>query len=204
MQRSVNMKKGFRAPKSRGEKHPPQLRTNVIVKHRYRFTSTDGAAQTIVDSDVVGILGGVCRTANSVLSLLAASAKIHSVEIWSPPASQGAAATCSLEWASTDFSPTIEVSDTSVSVSEPAHIVAVPPSGSEASFWMAPGGGKNIMIITAPAGSIIDVRCSHVLADAGTEVGTYAVAAGTLGALYYLPLDGASDKYIPVSLTTTT
>lgn len=198
------MRKGYRSSRNRAGEHPPQLRTNVKVKHRYRFTSADGAAQTITDTDLIGIAGGVCRTANSVLSLIAASVKIHFVEIWTPPASQGAAATCSLQWASTDPSPTEEVSDTTVSVSEPAHIRAVPPQGSLASFWLSPTGAKNVMIITAPPGSIIDVKCTHVLMDTGAEGGTYSVASAALGALYYLPLDGASDKYIPVSLTTAT
>lgn len=203
MQRSVNRKKVARSAINRGERDPPQLRTNVILKHRYRFTSTNASKQTIIDNDMVGIAGAVCSVANSTLSMIAASVKIHSVEIWSPPASQGAAATCSLEWLST-YSPTIEVSDTSVSVSRPAHIKASPPPGSAASFWINPGGIQNIMNITAPVGSIIDVTCTHVLNDVGAAGQSYTVAAGTLGALYYLPLDGSSDVYVPTSLTTTT
>ncbi len=199
------MRKVKRSTINRAEKHPPQLRTNVIVKHRYRFRSNvDGNATVITDSDLVGIAGAVCRTANSVLSYIAASCKVHSVEVWTPPASQGAAATCSLEWSSTDPAPFEEVSDTTVSVSEPAHIKAVPPQGSSASFWLSPSGSKNIMTITAPVGSIIDVKCTHVLLDTGAEGGTASVASAALGALYYLPLDGTSDKYVPVSLTTTT
>ncbi len=203
MQRSVNMKKSFRSSKNRGDREPPQLRTNVILKHRYRFTSTNASPQTIIDNDVVGIAGAVCSVANSSLSMIAASVKIHSIEIWSPPASQGTAATCSVEWLST-YSPSIEVSDTTVSVSKPAHVKAQPPPGSAAAFWINPGNVQNIMKITAPVGSIIDVKCTHVLLDTGTAGTSYAVAAGTLGALYYLPLDGSSDTYIPTSLTTTT
>ncbi len=60
------------------------------------------------------------------------------------------------------------------------------------------------MNIVAPVGTIIDVLASHVLIDTGLAGFSYTVAAGTLGALYYLPLDGDSDAYIPVSLTTTT
>ncbi len=186
----------------RGGRQPPQLRTNVILKHRYRFTSTSGTAQTIIDDDVVGIAGAVCSVANSTLNMIAQSVKIHEIEIWTPPASQGSAATCSVEWLST-YSPSIEVSDTTVSVSRPAHVVARPPEGSAASFWINPGGTQNIMKLTAPVGSIIDLKCTHVLVD-GTVGRSYTVAAGTLGVLYYLPLDGASDVYVPTSLTTTT
>lgn len=186
-----------------GVLHPPQLRTNVVVKHRYRFVSTSGTAQSIVADDLTGIAGAICTVANSTLSKVAKSVKLHSVEIWTPPASQGAAATCSLEWAGASNGPSIEVSDTTVSVSEPAHVRSVPPQGTPASFWQNAGGGQ-LMIMTCPTGSIIDVVCSHVLYDDAAAGVTYAVAAGTLGVMYYLPLDGSSDVFLPASLNTTT
>lgn len=192
-----------KAPRSPWGKHPPQLRTNVTINHRYRFTSTNAASTSILDSDLLGIAGAVCSVANSTLRMIAASTKLHSVEVWTPPASQGAAATCSLQWASTTFSPTVEVSDTSVSVAEPAHIVATPPPGSASSFWMG-AAGNAVMTLVCPVGSIIDVTCTHLLMDTGAAGTAYTVAAGVLGALYFLPLDGDTDLYPPVSLTTTT
>lgn len=202
MKRSKNMRTGSRSAKNRGGA-VPQLRTNVIVKHRYRFTSTSASLKTIKDDDLIGIAGAVCSVANSTLNAVAASVKIHEVEIWSPPASQGSAATCSIEWLST-YSPTIEVSDTTVSVSEPAHIKCKPPPGSAASFWINPGSVQNIMQVSAPIGSIIDVKCSHVLVDTGTAGRNFSVSAGTLGTLYYLALDQSSGHaYTPTSLTTT-
>jgi hypothetical protein len=183
--------------------HPPQLRTNVIVKHRYRFTSTSATPQNVTQVDILGIGGAVCSVANTTLRMIYDTVKLHSVEVWAPPASQGAASTCSLEWIGGTYFAHTEVSDSSNSVAEPAHIKAVPPAGSDASFWMN-GTVSDIMTLTCPVGSIIDVVCSHLLIDTGVAGTAYTVAAGSLGALYYLPLDGASDVYLPTSLTTTT
>ena len=146
----------------------------------------------------------MCSTANNSVSLIANSVKVHKVSIWSPPAAQGGTATCSVTWSTAnDYTAMVEVSDTTMSTAIPAHVSTKPPPGSAASFWL--GAGTNtIFTVIAPTGSIIDVHCTHVLYDTQAAGTTVTVAAGTLGALYYMPLDGATDVYLPVSLGTTT
>jgi hypothetical protein len=56
----------------------------------------------------------------------------------------------------------------------------------------------------APTGSIIDVTLSFVLADTGLASTAISAATAVIGTLYYFPLDGTTDKYLPVSLNTTT
>lgn len=204
MQRK-NQTKRSRKPRNRngGALKPPQLRSNIIVKHRYRFVSTSATTTAITSTNLRGICGALCAVANTTLYMIADSFKLHSVEVWTPPASQGAAATCSVEWTGGSFGPAVEVSDTTCSVSEPAHIKTAPPQGSEPSFW-SNALGSLVMNLTCPVGSIIDVVASHVLADDATAGATYGVAAAVLGAMYYPPLDGTTDKYLPVSLGTTT
>jgi hypothetical protein len=97
-----------------------------------------------------------------------------------------------------------EISDTTMSVSTPAHISAKPPIGSYAYTWLSPSGSQFAFELTAPTGSIIDVHATYMLQDDQAAGTSYTVAAGTLGALYYLPLDGATDLYLPVGLGTTT
>jgi hypothetical protein len=58
--------------------------------------------------------------------------------------------------------------------------------------------------LTAPTGSIIDVDATCLLNDSTSATQAFTVAAGTLGVLYFLPLDGATDLFLPVSLLTTT
>ena len=181
------------------------LQSNVQVTHTYRFRSTAGTASTITAEDVLGIAGAVCTTANSTLHLIAAAAKIHRVSIWSPPPSQGSVATCSLAWLDeyNNAKEVKEVSDTTMSTAVPAYLTTSPPQGSQAYHWIS-AGASNSMKITAPTGSVIDIHCTHTLYDAATNSETYSVASGTVGALYYLPLDGSSDVFLPVGLQTTT
>jgi hypothetical protein len=42
------------------------------------------------------------------------------------------------------------------------------------------------------------------MSDTDSACDTYAAADVTLGQLYYLPLDGTGDVFVPVSLETTT
>jgi hypothetical protein len=100
------------------------------------------------------------------------------------------------------------VSDTSVSVSTPAHIHAVPPRSSTAGFWGSTSLPNNALFtMIAPSGSIIDISLDLILQDEDTveeAAFTRAIASGTLGNMYYLALDNATGHtYVPVSLTTT-
>ncbi len=183
--------------------NPPQIPTEVVITRTYRFRSTDATLTTILKQDLLGIAGAVCTVANTTVSFIARACKVHRVEIWAPPASQGAASTCAIRWKTPEAQNMTEISDSSVSTAFPAHVRGKPPVGSYLSFWIS-SDADSVMDLTAPVGAIIDVHCTHVLMDTGAAGTTYAVAAGTLGGLYYLPLDGAGDLYLPVSLTTTT
>lgn len=198
-----NNTKARRGPRKPAQ--PPAVPTNVQVVHTYRFRSTAATRTAISMLDLLGIAGAVGRVANTSLSLIANSVKLHRVSIWSPPASQGAAATCSITWSTAQtFTEMSEVSDTTLSTAVPAHVSSKPPPGSAASFWIGGTTSDTVMTLEAPVGSVIDVHCTHVLQDDQAAGASYAAAAATIGALYYLPLDGATDLYLPVSLGTTT
>ncbi len=183
---------------------PPPLSANVVVRHKFRFVSTTGASTNITDRNLNQMFGLVCTVANTTLKGLVNAVKLHRVQVWAPPASQGGSVTCSVLWASGSFAPDVEVSDTSNSVASPAYISTVPPAGSSASFWMGETASNTMFTLLAPSGSVIDVEATGVLADTQAALTSYTVAAGTLGALYYPPLDGVTDLYTPVSLGTTT
>lgn len=182
---------------------PPALNTNVMIAHTYRFRSTSDTTTSITQDNLIGMCGAMCYVTDTALAPLANSVRVKSISIWSPPASQGAVATCSVNWSTETFASSIERSDTTISTSQPAKLRTKPPIGSAAWLWLSTGTDV-IFKIVAPTGSIIDVHCVHVLNDTQTIGTTYLVASGTLGVLYYPPLDGTGDKYLPVSLGTTT
>ncbi len=90
-----------------------------------------------------------------------------------------------------------------MSVSRPAHVKAIPPKNSLASFWQV-AGGTTLFNLVAPAGTIIDMLVDMVMVDQTGASSTVAGATVTLGKVYYLALDHTtSDLLVPVSLTTT-
>jgi hypothetical protein len=194
-----------RTARKGGSSQPRQFDSNIRMRHTYRFVSTNATVFGISNDDILGAMGTECTVASTSANALFGSFKVHSVEVWSPPANQGGATTCSVNWAGGVNSPSVEVSDTTVSVSMPAHIFAVPPKGATASFWQV-SSATALFNISAPPGSVVDVDVEGVLWDEDTGITrkTYAITIGTLGFVYYLALDGfASNLIIPVSLTST-
>jgi len=187
----------------KGSIDPPQIRSNLVLDHRYRFRTTAAFSGAISPSKILGSLGTMGTVANATVSVLFKCFRLKKVEIWSPPPSQGATSTISLEWLGTANSPSLEVSDTSVSVSRPAHIVGTPPPQSLASFWQI-ASGTGMMNLVLPSGSILDLSFQLILDDSVIATLTIAVATAVLGEIYYLALDhGTSDLVVPVSLNTT-
>lgn len=189
---------------SRVRNGPSQFKSNVELRHSFRYVSTSGTATAITPTSLLCSAGTVCTVANFAASSFNGSVKVNQVEMWSPPASQGSNTTCSVLWAGANNSPDREYSDTSVSVATPAYVRCPPPPMSLASFWQTAGTGT-LFTLTAPTGTIIDVHVSLILFDDDVSQATASIATGVLGTIYYLSLDpNATHRYTPVSLTTTT
>jgi hypothetical protein len=64
----------------------------------------------------------------------------------------------------------------------------------------------NLFTIACGVGSIIDVHVTAFMADTNTASNLpYTTSAGPgLGVVWYPPLDGPSDEYLPVGLQTFT
>jgi hypothetical protein len=183
--------------------NPPQLNTNVRVSHKYRFTATAAQNGAITDSQLLGVCGGLCTVVNSVVTLMAESAKIRKVEVWSAPSAQGSNSTCSVDWVGYQNSPNIEESDTTLSVAKNAHVVCSPPKSSLAAFWQK-ATGTALFTLVCPANSIVDITLDYILSDQEATLTSVAVATGVLGHIYYLALDGTTThNLVPVSLNTT-
>lgn len=180
---------------------PSQLKTNVELKHQYRFVSSSATLTSITDSLLLTAAGVMASTAVLGHSLYR-TVKLNRIEIWTPPASQGAAATCSVFFPAGNNNPSREFSDTTVSVSVPAHVNTVPPPRSISSFWQSNTGALLCQLV-APPGSLIDVWVSLILHD-GTTGATATLVGATAGIVYYCSLDSATaagSLYTPVSLT---
>jgi hypothetical protein len=174
------------------------------LRHTYRYVSTSGNPTTITPTSLLCSAGTVCTVANTTVVSMFSAVKLNQIEMWSPPASQGASVTCSVDWIGSANSPNREYSDTSVSVSTPAYVRCPPPPMSLASFWQL-ASATGICNIVAPVGTIIDVHLSLIMQDDAETQANAAITTGTLGSTYFLSLDSnATHRFTPVSLTSTT
>jgi hypothetical protein len=186
--------------------NPPMLSSNVRTTHKFRFIANAAFSDTITSKCCFGAAGGIGTVTNSTVSFCYESMRLLKVEAWSPPATQGASSTISVEWLSTN-SPSIEVSDTTVSVSQNAHISTRPPVGSLASFWQQIDTTFALFTLVCPINTVIDVTMELIQLDRSTVAASQTtVATVVLGTMYFLALDRnrGTNILIPVSLNTTT
>jgi hypothetical protein len=184
--------------------HPPQIRSNPQMHHKYRFGSgsSGGGTYNITNNDILLSAGGICTVTNSTITAIFSSFRVRSVEVWG---SAGAApATVSINWnGSPVFVSNSEASDTSVSPAYPAHILARPPKESNAAFWQTASSGTIFQIVVVND-SIIDVALDLVMSDNQDVDTVTGITTGSLGTQYFLALDGAaSNQLVPQSLNTT-
>jgi hypothetical protein len=181
---------------------PAQLKTNIEVKHQYRFVSSSANVTNITDtliSTAVGVSASTAILGHQLFECL----KVNRIEIWSPPASQGAAVTCSVLFPAANQSQAREYTDTSVSVANPAHVVCTPPPLSLCAFWTSGFSGNTMFTLVAPPGSIIDLWVSLILNDPVSS-NTATLVGATVGGVYYCSLDSATKAgsiYQSVGLT---
>jgi len=132
-------------------------------------------------------------TTTTQLADIFAQVKIRAVEVWSI-AALGTPATCSVQYPSVvaGFVGDARLhTDTSMGV-EPAHVRAVPSKGSQASLFQV-SSGQTAFVVTATAGSVVDVELTLVQSSEQDAVIAQNVAVGaTVGASYWRGLDGAT------------
>ncbi len=181
---------------------PPQFDSTIRIKHRFRFSTTSQTTVNITRGNLLNLLieGGSSTTTNHrVIS----GVKLNRVECWAVSGNSSTDygfTTVSLEWLS-NYGPSKEVSDSGNSFNT-AHIAAVPPPQSLASFWSLTGSSESeiLMSLTSPNGAIWDVWVEMVMYDGETPVAITTTATPTFGALYAGYLDGqVSGTYLPVS-----
>jgi len=100
-------------------------------------------------------------------------------------------------------------SDTSNNSAISPYLSCVPPRGSRQSFWLTAdnsGADPWLCFEEAPTGTVIDMDIEFCYGEVPT-IGsfTYAIAAGTLGVLYWPTLTATTGTGVltPVSLATT-
>lgn len=184
---------------------PPNLQTTPNVSHTYRFQANSSAAVAISMANVLGAIGGICTVANSKVNTWASSFRLKSLHIWGAPTTS--AAKVDVAWSAGESA---QVPDEEHDATLPGGIAVTsclrfePPARSLAGFWLeSSDSAATLFTMTVPTGSVVDLRLEYRLSNVFPGVQA-TVAAGTLGTVYYLALDGPSSNTLrPVGLPTT-
>jgi hypothetical protein len=182
----------------------PQIQTNFVKSHRFRFLASSAVTAFGITNTDIGGASGVVGSAALTVSMVNQSFRLKRIDIWAPTSASATGAITSVEWLGTANSPNKEVSDISVNVSQPAFLSTKPPPLSLASFWQLVSSSNVLFVLTCPGGSVIDVTLDLIENDSGTAINDITVVTESSGVLYYLALDGVTNhKLVPVSLNTT-
>jgi len=209
--RQLNSRPRRRRGKGRGAPSlPPTLETVITQSHTFRFQVSTGFSTllNITGGNLAGVTGGLCSTANSVVTCPASSMRVHKVTIW--PAAQSAPTNPpEVVW----FSPiTVMERDESKESVLPAGItvdramVSKPPRNTLCADWFATVTAANqpmFGLLNLASGSIVDVHLSWSLSNNLLGVDR-SVATATIKTWYYLYLDGSTTHFMqPIGKPTT-
>lgn len=186
---------------------PPSFLAAIKLTKKIRYNDV-GTTTTfnITRGNILNVfLNG---TTSSTCGRLLAAVRLTRLELWCTLTPGNAYASFSVEWLS-NYGPSIEISDTTVSVSLPGHLITSPPTNSLCSFWSLTGvsEGEVLAKLVLPSSSngttVIDATFECVFMDDETPVSVSLSQTVTPNQFYmgYLDGQGSSSEVQPVSYT---
>ncbi len=201
--------------RSTGARMPPQLNSTIMVTKTLRFRCSSSVNKTITANGVIRALGMSTTVANSALTAIFQSVRIHRLELWLTP--ESGVGEISVDWINDDDNPisggpNTVIADVCFGVANPAHVRCSPPRGSAASFWhhlAHSGTNQDLFKIVSTGSMVLDLTATWVMRNGNDALSTsdtnLAVAAApNLGEVYAPALDGSTDVFKPVGRETTT
>jgi hypothetical protein len=211
MSRNFNHKNGRKTHKNNNanierKEAIPQFNSTIQVSRKARYSS--GAGGQLVNFGLTRAMllnHLVVNTSANSNGRVVSGYKLNRITARCQPPGGLATSiiTTSVEWTST-YGPSKISSGSSMGIHN-AQLSAKPPRQSLASFWSLTGSGETdvIAILNFPTGTVVDIDYSIILQDGEAPVNVVTTAAGVVGTLYMLYLDGsASGQFAPVSYKT--
>jgi len=180
---------------------PPSFIPDFVTGHVFRFENVAPMSNvTVTQNNLLDLL--LMASTASTSQRLVAVFKIKKVEVWGSVGSTFVPVTVNVEFTNTDFVAARRElrSDTSMGL-RPAFVSAVPGRDSSARMWQGEGSNRDVLAITCPAWSIIDIHMSVVFRNTESPVAGPVPTGATAGAMYCAPLTGNSAITVPIGWT---
>jgi len=207
LSRVTRKKGGGKGKAKRAPKLPPSLDTVAVFHSVLRFTATSAASSTNVTVATLLVAGGsICTIANSTVTSVASSLKLHKITVWPATSTAGSGQQAEILFPELGNITRDESKSNAIPVGITVSDVVMvrPPAQTQQSFWNSSGGGASTLFsITCPAGSIIDIDVTFCLRNNLAGVTQNGYAAASLGSFYYGRADGVGGKFLPLGVPTT-
>jgi len=185
---------------------PPSIQITPTHTHTYRYYNSTAATKiSVTAANLIMAAGAICTVANTTITSMFTTVKIHSIKVW--PAVASGDATVAVTWglSNTDYAKDdVKNAEIPGGVTSTKSLIAHPPKNSLWREWInLKDPSVVVFTINSPQNSIVDVHCSWQMVNTYTST-TASVAAGVLGTTYYPALDGTGNHtYVPVTLPST-
>jgi len=157
-------------------------------------TSNNASSQLVTRLTLASVIGGIVTVANTTVSLIASSFRLHKVVVW--PAAGTTVTIDQLIGGTAEQAlqkESLKGSDLPTGITLDKPVVYRPPKTSYLSMWQATGSnsGDGLFTVSGAAGAIFDIHLSFTLFSGIGSVCPTAVTTSTvpLGDFVYMPLD---------------
>jgi len=172
---------------------PPQLNGAMLVRHTFCFTCVTGGLtnQNLTPQTIAGACGTIA-TQTTTAQTWASCVRINRITIWPPVGSETVP---SITWALdgqlfTKDEYKFRALPKGLSID--GAITSTPPSNTLNNFWQDASNTQAVAQVSVDLGGVLHADISFVMSDNVSST-TLAITGGTIGTIYYLPLDGGGS-----------
>jgi len=189
---------------TRGIPAPPPFMAALVTRKRLRFeaSSASPTTGTLLTSEDLFDLIVMATSATSAYQIMT-GVRVRKIHVWGLMTASLTPVTVAIEYLSTGSflgQPSKIKSDTSMGATRAAYVSFAPPPKSLLENWVPANSAANLISLTFPANSIVDVEFDFVVqnGEAPQAVGA-AVLGATVGKIYCRALDSnGSALLVPV------
>ncbi len=193
----------FASRRMANAKCPPSLALSISKVHTFRFRASSASTTDTLTTTSLGNMFVMAATTTTCYQLCSAF-RLRRIEIWGPMASDLVPVTVSCQFngvADQAVGSSRIVTDTSMTASSPAHIVATPSAQTTASLWQGTSTSLTLATLEFPANAVVDIMVEFVIRDESTASSSIAVSGATVGVVYVRRPD-VGQLLVPVSYPT--
>jgi len=184
---------------------PPRYKQQRIQRIKVRTILSAAVSGSSLTSTQIFSLGPIMAITATTGYFLCNQMRLRRCSLWGPVLNPGTSVSVELKFADApagaggQASPPCTQGDSSVSFDRPAFCSIKPPPDSYFFNWLVINNGSQMIVFTAPTGTIVDFDLDMLIDEIGSTPATRALVGAISGVLYHLiPTFAGSQTLTPV------